>query len=153
MTSTKKQKMTISRKLVDKVHNEFNPPGRFLEKNAETGAWHEVDDKRALEKTAQTLRDYAAPLRKKMAKEGTDSGFLDALVEGSVASGKSLPKQVSDIIPFIKVIRSFHCMYLIMKASSLLIARYHLRVGSTGEQTQIQLFLLHLHRHLEALIN
>lgn len=69
MTSTKKQKMLISRSVVKHVCTQLLPPGRFLEKNADTGLYHEVDTKRALEKTAQALRDGAAPLRKKLAKD------------------------------------------------------------------------------------
>ena len=44
-TSTKKQKMMISRSVVDKIHN---LPGKFLEKR--DGLWREVDGKRALER-------------------------------------------------------------------------------------------------------
>ena len=60
MTSTKKQKMLISRSVVKHVCTQLLPPGRFLEKNADTGLYHEVDTKRALEKTAQALRDGAS---------------------------------------------------------------------------------------------
>lgn len=68
VTSTKKQKMNISKSIVEQVHT-LSPPGKFLERNSDTGLWHEVDQKRALEKTAQALRDGAAPLRKRMAED------------------------------------------------------------------------------------
>lgn len=68
VTSTKKQKMNTSKSIFEQVHK-LNPPGRFLEKNIDTGLWQEVNQKRALEKTAQALRDGAAPLRKRMAKD------------------------------------------------------------------------------------
>mmetsp|Transcript_1240 Transcript_1240/g.2684 ORF Transcript_1240/g.2684 Transcript_1240/m.2684 type:complete len:280 (+) Transcript_1240:331-1170(+) len=86
-TSTKKQKMTISRSIVEKIKAD----GRFLEKEAGTGLWHEVDDRRALEKTAQALRDGAAPIRKRLLEDVTDPSFLDALFhdEGSPNSPPS----------------------------------------------------------------
>jgi len=77
MISTKKEKMMISRSIVRKVQTELSPPGRFLEKIPKTGLWHEVGDKRALEKTAQALRDGAAPLKKKLSE---DPNRLDSLI-------------------------------------------------------------------------
>lgn len=68
-TSTKSKKVEITRSVVDHIHTKLNPPGRFLEKDPETGRWKEVDMKRAHEKTAQALRDGAAPLRKKLSSE------------------------------------------------------------------------------------
>ena len=88
MTSTKKQKRMISRSIVDKIHTRLNLPGRFLEKKAETGLWHEVVDKRVLDKTTQALREGAAPLRKELLEDMSDPAFLDALFDGG-GSGKS----------------------------------------------------------------
>jgi len=68
-TSTKSKKVEITRSVVDHIHTQLNPPGRFLEKDPATGRWKEVDMKRAHEKTAQALRDGAAPLRKKLSSE------------------------------------------------------------------------------------
>ena len=84
--STKKQKMTISRSIVDHVRTQLHPPGRFLEKHAQTGLWQEVDDKRALEKTAQALRDGAAPLRKQLAEDMQDPSFLNGVFEGTAGN-------------------------------------------------------------------
>mmetsp|Transcript_33991 Transcript_33991/g.62519 ORF Transcript_33991/g.62519 Transcript_33991/m.62519 type:complete len:366 (-) Transcript_33991:271-1368(-) len=95
LTSTKKQKMSISRSIVNKIHTELNPPGKFLEKKAETGLWHEVANKRALEKTAQALRDGAAPLRKQLLEDMSDPAFLDALFDGD-SSGKSTLSQSTE---------------------------------------------------------
>ena len=54
--------MEITRRVIDHIHA-LNPPGRFLEKDEETGRWRECEMKRAHEKTAQALRDGAAKLR------------------------------------------------------------------------------------------
>mmetsp|Transcript_38478 Transcript_38478/g.70939 ORF Transcript_38478/g.70939 Transcript_38478/m.70939 type:complete len:329 (+) Transcript_38478:230-1216(+) len=95
-TSTKKQKMIISRSIVAKIQTE----GKFLVKEANTGLWHEVDDRRALEKTAQALRDGAAPLRKRLLEDMSDPAFLDTLLDtnSSVKPSLSQPrKQMSDV--------------------------------------------------------
>jgi len=81
VTSTKKQKMMISRSIVDMVRRDLDPPGRFLEKDPETGLWSEVGDKKALEKTAQALRDGAAPLRKQLSEDMSDPTFLAAVFD------------------------------------------------------------------------
>ena len=73
--------MGISRAVVDRVKRELDPPGRFLEKDNLTGLWHEVDDRRALEKAAQALRDGAAPLRKQIARDMSDPAFLETLFD------------------------------------------------------------------------
>lgn len=95
-TSTKKQKMLISRSIVEQVRTKLDPPGRFLERNADTSLWHEVDLKRALEKTAQALRDGAAPLRKKLAEEVSDRHFFDKLFDGSENAGEDADEPVSE---------------------------------------------------------
>jgi len=76
VTSTKTEKISITRG-IDRVQTQLNPPGRFLEKDQHSGMWKEVDIKRAHEKTAQALRDGAAPLRKRLSDEITsDPLFL-----------------------------------------------------------------------------
>ena len=98
--------MNISRSIVKKVKIELDPPGRFLERDAHTELWHQVDDKRAVEKTAQALRDGAAPLRKKMAKEdneeevgtgGNLTTFLDSLIEECRRSNGDSPGKFSTL--------------------------------------------------------
>jgi hypothetical protein len=56
--------MQITRIVINHIRT-LNPPGRFLEKEARTGRWKEVDMKRAHEKTAQALRDGALLLNKR----------------------------------------------------------------------------------------
>ena len=69
--------MSITKSIVEHVQTQLSPPGRFLEKDQASGNWKEVDTKRAHEKTAQALRDGAAPLRKRLSDEITsDPLFL-----------------------------------------------------------------------------
>lgn len=98
VTSTKTEKMEITRGIVEHIQTQLNPPGRFLEKDAETGRWKEVDIKRAHEKTAQALRDGAAPLRKRLSDEITSDPlfFANVFDKGDVyRSAKKSRKGVS----------------------------------------------------------
>eukprot|EP00586_Coscinodiscus_wailesii_P001756 CAMPEP_0172492192 /NCGR_PEP_ID=MMETSP1066-20121228/23244_1 /TAXON_ID=671091 /ORGANISM="Coscinodiscus wailesii, Strain CCMP2513" /LENGTH=374 /DNA_ID=CAMNT_0013261665 /DNA_START=68 /DNA_END=1192 /DNA_ORIENTATION=+ len=60
-SKSKKQKSTISQSIVDIIKNS-DPSGRFLNKN-EDGKWYEVDEKKALLKTSQALREDAPLIR------------------------------------------------------------------------------------------
>ncbi|EED94864.1 predicted protein [Thalassiosira pseudonana CCMP1335] len=73
--STKKEKMLISRSIVNRVRTQFYPPGRFLEKDLATGLWSDVGDRRACEKTAQALRDIVQRRRRER-KEGEDEEHI-----------------------------------------------------------------------------
>jgi len=87
VSSTKRQKMTISRSIVEAVRN-LNPPGRFLEKDLNTGLWFDVGDKKAVEKTSQALRDGAANLRKQLSEDLTDPTFIGAVFGNGNDNGK-----------------------------------------------------------------
>lgn len=80
VSSTKKQKMAISRSIVEAVRS-LVPPGRFLEKNPRTGLWSDIGHKKAVEKTSQALRDGAASLRKQLSADLGDPDFLNAVFD------------------------------------------------------------------------
>mmetsp|Transcript_31384 Transcript_31384/g.48146 ORF Transcript_31384/g.48146 Transcript_31384/m.48146 type:complete len:782 (+) Transcript_31384:150-2495(+) len=80
VTSTKRQKMTISRSIVEAVRT-LEPAGRFLEKDQTTGCWFDIGDKKAIEKTSQALRDGAANLRKQLSMDLNDPDFLSAVFD------------------------------------------------------------------------
>lgn len=83
------KKMSITAGVVDHIHTQLSPPGRFLEKDLDTGRWKEVDMKRAHEKTAQALRDGAALLRKsKRSSDEITSPNSSFLVDGSTRALK-----------------------------------------------------------------
>lgn len=65
---TKSQKMALSKAVVERLHNEFTPPGRFLKKDSETGQWVELTLKEAAGKTAQAFA-YAIRDRARQNKE------------------------------------------------------------------------------------
>lgn len=94
MTSTKKQKMKISRSIVEAVRS-LDPPGRFLEKDQSSSKWFDIGDKKAVEKTSQALRDGAASLRKQLSEDLGDPDFLSAVFDMEVAppEKKIVPKK------------------------------------------------------------
>lgn len=78
VTSTKKQKMKISRNLVQAIRS-LNPPGRFLDKDPSTGHWFDIGDRKAIEKTSQALRDGAKQVRQQLSQDLSDPSFLTAI--------------------------------------------------------------------------
>lgn len=50
------QKPSVARVIVRAIRN-GDPPGRFLKKDATTGKWCDIGDKKAAEKTSQALRE------------------------------------------------------------------------------------------------
>jgi hypothetical protein len=55
----------------------LDPPGRFLEKDPNTGLWSDIGHKKAVEKTSQALRDGAANLRQQLSADLGDPDFLN----------------------------------------------------------------------------
>lgn len=68
--------MAISRSIVEAIRS-LDPPGRFLDKDPQTGLWYDVGHKKAVEKTSQALRDGAATLRKQLSADLGDPDFLN----------------------------------------------------------------------------
>eukprot|EP00984_Skeletonema_dohrnii_P029085 scaffold19434_cov121-Skeletonema_dohrnii-CCMP3373.AAC.1 len=54
MTGTKKQKMDISKAIVEAIHSK-EPPGRFLKRCPETAQWKELSKRDAADKAAQAM--------------------------------------------------------------------------------------------------
>mmetsp|Transcript_3527 Transcript_3527/g.6739 ORF Transcript_3527/g.6739 Transcript_3527/m.6739 type:complete len:655 (+) Transcript_3527:199-2163(+) len=74
VTLPKRQKQLLSRSIVLAVRSQ-NPPGRFLQRDAQSDLWYDVGDARATEKTSQALREGAPKLRDKIVKTtATTSG-------------------------------------------------------------------------------
>ena len=59
------QKLPIALEIIDMVRS-LSPPGRFLVKNKKTGLWCKVDDKKAIRKTRQALREDAPDILKEV---------------------------------------------------------------------------------------
>jgi hypothetical protein len=54
MTGTKKQKMDMSKAIVESIYS-MEPPGRFLKQCPETGQWNELSKREAADKAAQAM--------------------------------------------------------------------------------------------------
>mmetsp|Transcript_33990 Transcript_33990/g.73711 ORF Transcript_33990/g.73711 Transcript_33990/m.73711 type:complete len:762 (+) Transcript_33990:115-2400(+) len=91
VSSSKRQKMAISRSIVEAVRAR-KPPGRFLEKDVDNGLWYDIGDKKAIEKTSQALRDGAASLRKQLSDDMSDPNFLEAVFDGVDEVGRCKTK-------------------------------------------------------------
>lgn len=100
VSSTKRQKMSISRSIVEAVR-QLDPPGRFLEQDPSTGLWADIGHKKAVEKTSQALRDGAASLRKQLSADLGDPEFLNAVFDDDPneevdVKGASSKKSISE---------------------------------------------------------
>ena len=109
----------MTRSIVHQIHNALNMPGKFLEKKAETGLWHEVDYRRALEKTAQALRDGAAPLRKQLLEDKNEPSFLDTIFDDDL-SGKSSPSLSQEVSGAKKYNLYFVCITILFLITCVL---------------------------------
>ena len=54
MAGTKRQKIDISKTIVEAIHS-MDRPGRFLKKCSETGQWNELSRKDAADRAAQAM--------------------------------------------------------------------------------------------------
>jgi len=92
VSSTKREKMGISRSIVQAVRS-LDPPGRFLDKDTVTGLWHDIGHKKAVEKTSQALRDGAAMLRKQLSADLGDPNFLNAVFNDDAKKSEEKSKE------------------------------------------------------------
>lgn len=74
----KPQKGKFSRLIVDEIKNR-NPPGRFLKQDPETKLWHDIGEKKALDKTRQALREGAPEISKELGGDGGDESPLGGM--------------------------------------------------------------------------
>ena len=88
VSSNKRDKMAISRSIVEAVRAR-RPPGRFLEKDVDTGLWFDIGDKKAIEKTSQALGDGAAAYRRQLSDDMSDPNFLEAVFDGEAEGDHS----------------------------------------------------------------
>ena len=88
VSSNKRDKMAISRSIVEAVRAR-KPPGRFLEKDVDTGLWFDIGDKKAIEKTSQALGDGAAAYRRQLSDDMSDPNFLEAVFDAEAEGDHS----------------------------------------------------------------
>jgi hypothetical protein len=68
--ASKQQKARFSRIIVDEI---YSRNGRFLKQDATTKLWHDIGDKKALDKTRQALREGAPDILKEIKPGSSDS--------------------------------------------------------------------------------
>jgi len=74
LKSKKRDKPKVAASLVAEIRQQV-PPGRFLQKNDETGLWDDIGDLKAQEKTSQALREGAPEIRNDIKQQLEKDGF------------------------------------------------------------------------------
>jgi len=85
----KRQKVEFSRLIVKEIKSR-NPPGRFLKQDAKSQLWHDVGEKKALDKTRQALREGAPDIAKKFGEGSGNNGNGNG--NGNGACSQNTPK-------------------------------------------------------------
>eukprot|EP00977_Amphora_coffeiformis_P001511 scaffold294_cov221-Amphora_coffeaeformis.AAC.67 len=78
ITCLKTEKLKISRSIVAAIREK---KGRFLEKDAASGTWYDIGDKKAVEKTSQALREGQPKLRQQIVELGGGAVGAASLIE------------------------------------------------------------------------
>ena len=91
----KPQKGKFSKIIVDEI-SERVPPGRFLKQNPATKLWHDIGEKKALDKTRQALREGAPDIMKELSGEsGSDGEAAGDGDERPIATKKKVRRSVT----------------------------------------------------------
>ena len=69
----KPQKGKFSKIIVDEI-SARDPPGRFLKQDPSTKLWHDIGEKKSLDKTRQALREGAPDIMKELSGESGSDG-------------------------------------------------------------------------------
>ena len=88
----KPQKGKFSRLIVDEIKAR-NPPGRFLKQDPNTKLWHDIGEKKALDKTRQALREGAPEISKELSGDpepGAGGGMPNSVLKVRVTGTRSI---------------------------------------------------------------
>ena len=88
----KPQKGKFSRLIVDEIKAR-NPPGRFLKQDPNTKLWHDIGEKKALDKTRQALREGAPEISKELSGDpepGAGGGMPNSVLKVRVTGARSI---------------------------------------------------------------
>jgi hypothetical protein len=75
VAAPKDLKPLFAKNIIDAMKS-LNPPGRFLLQDPDTKLWHELDEKKAMAKTRQALREGAPDVIKQMKSEDMENEGL-----------------------------------------------------------------------------
>jgi len=99
---TKKQKMMISRTIVDDIYSK-EPPGRFLKECPDTGQWIELTRREAADKAAQAMayavRNAQSPKRASKKRKASSSPSTTAAALGMVKIKSSSTQRTDQSLP------------------------------------------------------
>eukprot|EP00529_Nitzschia_sp_RCC80_P030307 CAMPEP_0113482374 /NCGR_PEP_ID=MMETSP0014_2-20120614/22885_1 /TAXON_ID=2857 /ORGANISM="Nitzschia sp." /LENGTH=293 /DNA_ID=CAMNT_0000375887 /DNA_START=367 /DNA_END=1245 /DNA_ORIENTATION=+ /assembly_acc=CAM_ASM_000159 len=94
----KPQKGKFSKIIVDEI-SARDPPGRFLKQDPATKLWHDIGEKKALDKTRQALREGAPDIMKEMSGESGSDGEAEG-DERPITTKKKTSKNTSNASSF-----------------------------------------------------
>jgi hypothetical protein len=84
VAAPKEAKPQFAKKIIEALKS-LNPPGRFLQQDLDTKLWYELDEKRAMAKTRQALREGAPDVVKQIKGEDIENeGIHDKGETGDV---------------------------------------------------------------------
>jgi hypothetical protein len=89
----KPQKAKFSRLVYEEIRA-LNPPGRFLKQDPNTKVWHDIGEKKALDKTRQALREGAPDIMKELV--GDDENDDDIKDDIDTDEGEEVDAHSSD---------------------------------------------------------
>ena len=89
------QKPSVARVIVRAIRN-GDPPGRFLKKDATTGKWFDIGDKKAAEKTSQALREKSDEEKEGKIPVGFTSPTLIVPTNTAAAAANNVDAALTD---------------------------------------------------------
>jgi hypothetical protein len=91
----KREKRLIATSIVDQIRN-MDPPGRFLQKDADKQTWFDIGEEKSREKTSQALRENSKDVRIQMENEYYEAKRQQAR-EVAIAAGKDPDEAVKGL--------------------------------------------------------
>src|SRR5210317_1434040 len=91
----KREKRLIATSIVDQIRN-MDPPGRFLQKDADKQKWFDIGEEKSREKTSQALRENSKDVRIQMENEYYEAKRQQAR-EVAIAAGKDPDEAVKGL--------------------------------------------------------
>lgn len=83
----KEHKLLLSQSIVEAIEQQ-NPPGRFVDQDKHTGLWYDIGKAKAIQKTAQALREGAEKIRSEIMETTYNSSNDNKITDASSESCK-----------------------------------------------------------------
>ena len=125
------QKPSVARVIVRAIRN-GDPPGRFLKKDATTGKWFDIGDKKAAEKTSQALREKSDEEKEGKIPAGFASPTLIVPTTTTAAAAAAATKVDAALTNVSVVAAAATAATRMMASSASAVAMDHQRVAAAA---------------------